>query len=205
MNKTKLPKVILVDWHQTLSFSQFWGHIKQKDKELFVRIETCLFNQNKNLINPWMRGQITSEQICKTVSSDLNLPFDYIYKEFIKSCKKMNLSGKNVVRVITNIRNKGVKFYIFTDNMDSFNRWTVPHMKLDTVFDGIVNSNTIGFLKNDIDNKGKNLFLSKILKQEEVKTSDIMLIDDNPNTINNFSKYGLICKLVTVKNNLEDI
>ncbi len=205
MIKNNLPKVILIDWHRTLSFSQFWEHINQTNKKLFMDLEKCLFEDSKELINPWMTGKFTSEEICMVISKKLNLPFTYVYKAFVKSCKNMNLYNKDILEKIKSIKNKGVKFYIFTDNMDSFDKWTVPYMKLDKTFNGVINSNKIGFLKNDVDKDGKNLFLNNILDREHVDVSNIMLIDDNPNTIKNFSKYGLDCRLVTLKNNLEKI
>lgn len=189
----KSPKIIFIDWNKTLSYSKFWGHLEKSDKTLFNRIQTCLFDKNKDLIDPWMIGKLSSEEICKRIANDLSLSFDQIYKEFIKSCRNMHFSSKNIPKIIKELRISGIKVYIATDNMDSFDRWTVPSMKLDRIFDGIINSNKIGVLKKTFDKKNQSSFITRILKQESIEPSESILIDDNQDILNLFSKYGMGC------------
>lgn len=49
MTKTK-PKVIFLDWYNTLSISKFWGHWENKDNphfEKFEKIQSSFFWKGK--------------------------------------------------------------------------------------------------------------------------------------------------------------
>lgn len=61
----KKPKVIFVDWNKTLSNS--------------------LFQHNRHLINQWMRGKYTSEDITRILSNDSGVPQEIILYELIES------------------------------------------------------------------------------------------------------------------------
>lgn len=203
MTKEQQPQAILVDWNRTLSFSRFWGHIKETDQELFNSIETQLFKDDKDLVDSWMRGGVTSERVIELVTLNLKLNFNDIFKEFVRSCENMEFSSSKIPQIIEMVKGHGIKTYIFTDNMDSFDRWTVPSMKLDEIFDGVINSYNVGGLKNDINEKGKNLFLEELGKRNLAVPQRLILFDDNPNTINTFKRMGVDSRLVTEKEGLE--
>ncbi len=202
MLKKHKIKLIFIDWNKTLSYSKFWGQLEKDEPIIFNRIQVSLFDKNEHLLDPWMVGKLSSEQICKHLATDLGLPFNHIYKEFVKSCKNMEFSNNEIPNKIELIRNVGIKVYIATDNMDSFDRWTVPAMGLDKLFDGIINSNKIGLLKNEFGINSKSLFIKDVLEKELINPTEAILIDDNQNTLNLFSKHGLTCIKVDEDNSL---
>lgn len=212
MPKTKRPKIVFIDWSGTLSKSKFWGHLEQsskRDRELFLLLENSLFKRNTNLINPWMKAGMTTEEVNTIIAKDISVHFDKIHKEFIKSCELMKFVSESIPYLIKKIRKSGTKVYIATNNMDSFNKWTIPAMKLLDIFDGVVNSFTTKALKHDFDDSGKSLFFDDVLSCENVSPEDTILIDDSEDKGGLLTNYGInyirITRQETLESNLEEI
>lgn len=106
-----------------------------------------------------MRGEQTSEQIVHQIAKVADLNKEELISEFIESCKSMKLVSDRIFEITKQLQSQGVKVVVATDNMDSFTRWTIPALKLETMFDNILNSYDLGVLKGDFDDKGESLFL----------------------------------------------
>lgn len=190
----KKYKVIFLDWNGTLSSSKFWGHLENEgypNSYLFPIIENSLFGNLRHLINPWMRGIKTSEEIINEISADSKLDYDLIFREFVIGCKKMKLVSHEVEKMINFFRKKGIKMIIATDNMDSFSRWTVPSLKLKNLFDNILDSFTLKNLKNDFANDGESMFFRKFMSKNKIKKGESIIIDDSEDKENRIQNYGI--------------
>ena len=77
------------------------------------------------------------------------------------------------------IRENGIKVVLATDNMDTFERWTVPALELEPLFDGILTSVYCGALKSEIQGD-YSPFFDHYLKQNRVRPTEAILIDDSP-------------------------
>lgn len=150
-----------------------------------------------------MRGKYTSEQIFHDLSKEIDIDFNIIFEEFVKSCRSMKLISPNLLDLIKKLKVAGIKLYLATDNMDSFERWVVPELKLDKIFDGILNSYNLKVLKMDVDEFGNSLFFKDILKQENVKSSETVLFDDSEDKDNRLANYGIRYSRINDKNTLE--
>lgn len=128
-----------------------------------------------------MRGKITSEEVIADVCQHSGLDYQFVFSEFIHSCKAMKLVSKEIESLILKIRAKGIKVAIATNNTDSFSRWTVPSLGLDTIFDDIINSFDVRGLKWDVDDKGQSVFFAHFLQKYSIAPGESILIDDNAN------------------------
>lgn len=194
MTKTKKSKIVFIDWSGTLSKSKFWGHLEKsskEDQELFKLVEDNLFKTNIGLIKPWMKAELTSEDVNKKIAEEIKIDFDKVHKEFIKGCELMEFVTPKIPSLIKKLRKSGTKVYIASNNMDSFDRWTIPAMKLEELFDGIINSFAIKALKHDFDESGKSLFFDEILNIEGVKPHETVLIDDSEDKGSLLTNYGI--------------
>lgn len=192
--KMKNYKIVFIDWNDTLSKSKFWGHLEdstEKDKEMFTKIEDALFCQLRHLIKPWMRGEVNSEDIINEISARTGYPYKDVFDEFIKGCQTMNYVSEEVLPLIQNLKHKGVKVIIATDNMDSFHRWTVPALKLNEIFDGILDSYTLRALKNDFNEMNKSLFFDDFFKDSGFRPGESVLIDDSEDKDGKIQSYGI--------------
>lgn len=198
-------KLVFLDWNRTLSNSKFWDHLESGSKEeskLFSKIENCLFIKNAHLINPWMKGEFTSKEVVAAVSSDLNINYEFVFKQFVNSCEIMQFVSSQIPQLIKSIQGKGMKVYIATHNIDSFNRWTVPAMRLDKLFDGIINSYSVKAFKHDFDSQGKSLFFNDVITKEGVKPSEVYWIDDSEDKNKLLTSYGINYKRTNKENNV---
>jgi FMN phosphatase YigB (HAD superfamily) len=171
-------KVIFIDWDGTLSRSRFWQHWLDEDPESYNKIQQVLFAGNAKIVQDWMRGSVSSEQVVNEVARRSGLDYHYLMSALIKSCKSMTLAHPKVLDSIKAKRDKKVKVIIATDNMDTFNRWTVPALNLEEHFDGILNSINMGALKEEFDEDGTNPFFRLYLNQNSLRPDQFLLIDD---------------------------
>lgn len=185
-------KIIFVDWNGTLSTSKFFGHLDKESPDLYTKIQHALFQGGKleHLLDPWMVGDFNAEFVIKHLAKYINVSSEHLFQEFTKSCQNMFIYPE-VLKMINKIRNKNVKVAIATDNMDSFNRWTVPALKLADHFDGILNSYDLKAKKKDFDKNGESLFFGKFLRENDLKPEETVIIDDSEDKDSKLSKYGI--------------
>lgn len=163
-------KIIFLDWHKTLSNSFFWsGNQKYSD---------AFFNNNRDLINPWMRGEYTAEDVCKILSDQNNFDFDDVYRSLQESCQKMIFVSEEIPGLIKGIRAKGIKVVVATDNMDTFSRFTIPTLGLKNIFDDFLISYDLKVLKNDVGEKSIPFF-DDYLSKNSLEYNDCILLDDS--------------------------
>ena len=192
---TNKYKVIFLDWSGTLSKSKFWGHLQSsndRDLSLFNKMEEALFSQSKELLNPWMRGEYRSEDICEVVAEKTGVAYKLVFDEFVKGCKLMEICSLEVPKLLQSIKETGAMIVIATDNMDSFKRWTWPMLqeKYTNLFDGVLSSSELKVMKEDTTNDA-NLFFDKYLKDNGLSYRECLLIDDSPDKKGIFSQIGL--------------
>ena len=196
---TAKPKIVFLDWNGTISGSKFWGHLEVDSHprhDLFTKIQDILFGEQRKNLEPWMRGQTNAEDIVRQLSQRINLPYELIFDELIKSCRTMEFSTTRLVELVKQIQNMGIKVVIATDNMDTFVRWTIPALGLRDIFDDILDSYTLKVLKRDFDQTGKNLFFSDYLNKNHIQFSECVLVDDSEDKNNLISNTGIIYRRI---------
>lgn len=205
-----MKKVIFIDWNKTLSFDLFWGHLRDtshSNHHYLKPIEKWLFIDNRNLINPWMRGDIILDEIAGRMGRDTGILPEVIVKELRHSCETMQFCIPDAERLIHNIQNKGILVVIATDNMDTFTRFTVPALNLESIFDDILNSHVIKHLKDEVSPKDSIVFFDSFLEKHNLNYSDAVLLDDSPDSSGKYKRLGferiLIDKPETLQKTLE--
>ena len=191
-HKIKLPKVIFIDWYKTLSNDLFWSHLTSKNnpyRQYHHKITQYLFVKNKTIINPWMRGEYTSEDISQKISQAIKLDKKIILHELALSCKNMSFVSPQIPKLIKSIQQRGTKVVIATDNMDTFRSYTIPGMNLANIFDDFLISCELKCLKNDFKGK-KILFFDNFLKSNQLSFSDVVLLDDWLDKTGTYDKLG---------------
>ncbi|MBU1199942.1 hypothetical protein KJ953_00230 [Patescibacteria group bacterium] len=190
----KKYKVIFLDWNGTISGSKFWGHLEDEthpNNHLFQKTESALFGELRHLLKPWMRGEATSEDVIAQISERASLEYDTVLNEFIESCKSMKLATDKLYDLTKKLQQAGTKVVIATDNMDSFPRWTVPTMKLNEIFDDVLDSHTLKAMKGDFDDNGNNLFFHDYLTRHAIKPGESTLIDDSEDKEGRIGNMGI--------------
>jgi FMN phosphatase YigB (HAD superfamily) len=196
-------KVIFIDWDGTLSGSRFWEHWLDEDPDSYNKIQQDLFIGNGGMVQDWMRGYIAAEQVVSEVAQRTGLDYQYLLHGLEESCKSMVLTHSNILDLIKAKRDQGLKVVVATDNMDTFHRWTVPAMKLEHHFDGILTSVEAGALKEDMAEDGSSLFFHHYLNQNAIEPGQSLLIDDR-DMGQVASKLGMNFTQVTPSFNLSD-
>lgn len=188
-------KVVFVDWHKTLCSCSFFHHLEKKDASLFDKLDHRLFEEMpmENFIE-WMRGNITKKDIVARLA-DARLPVSKVSALLKQGCETMFLDRKDYLKWIKKIRKKGKKVIIATDNVDTFDEYTVPALKLTRYFDDILSSYRLGKLKKDVEG-GRLLFFDDFLKKNGIKYEEAMLIDDDEKTIKLCRHLGMQGKVV---------
>ena len=153
--------------------------MEEKNKAIYEKINKTLFSENIQLIRDWMLWKYTSQDICKFISKELNINYEYIYNTLINDCKNIDLSLE-----IKDILEKLKKYYniiLVTDNMDCFTKFTTKkNQDYFDVFDSIFNSAKEWYFKVDS-------YLNYIKKYDS-KIELSYLIDDSIWNCEKFSK-----------------
>lgn len=180
--------ILFCDFDGVLCYDRYWRSVPV-DK--WKAIQELLFLNDTSLVNDWMRGKYTSEEINQFVSEKIDMPFNELWNIFINDCKNMKVSLKALEKLYQ-LRSKYTVILI-TGNMDSFTRFTHPELMLDNYFDYISNSYYEGMHKSD--NNGE-LFL-KYASKYNVVIENCLLFDDSIKNGDIFSNLGGTAYLVT--------
>ena len=177
-------KIIFVDWDGTLSSSKFWHNLRNTNDNFAKKVDN-FFSFEKQIVNSWMSGLLTSEYINKLISGISGISEHVLWMELILSCENMEIRS-NTVDLIQKVRLDNFVILV-TGNMDCFTRFTVPALKLKDKFDLIVNSADVGYLKTDYNGK---IFIDCLKKFGIDNIKQAYLIEDSLNTCNTFIELG---------------
>lgn len=194
-------KVVFVDWHKTLCSRVFFQFIKRRNKKLFDKLEHRLFEEMPlTKFIDWMKGNLSKEDILKEICQD-DLNVQEISKLLQSSCEKMKFDRPDYKKWIKRLREKGKKVVIATDNVDVFEEFTVPALKLNKYFDEILCSSTLKCLKHD--KKGKKLaFFDDFLTKNNIKYEEAILLDDDEELIRFVKKFGMQGRVISSPENM---
>lgn len=196
----KSPKVIFLDWNKTLSYSRFWSQLANQNhpyNRYRGLITQWVFEKNIDLVNNWMRGKFTSEDVCKKIEEIAGIDSKIIFEALAESCANMELCSPEIPDLISRIKAKGIKTIIATDNMDTFRKFTIEGMGLDKIFDDFLVSYDLKLFKYDVDGD-KIPFFDDFLKRNGLKYSEVILIDDSDDPTGVYKKVGF--KIDLIKN-----
>lgn len=179
-------KVIFIDWNGTLSDSRFWDRWSEVSDEFkrYERIQEVLFSseEGRRIIRDWMRGVRSAENVLRYLHEMTGIPMVELESELRYSSEHMKIADPSVINKIQTLRAGGAKVVIATDNMDIFRLWTVPALKLDGLFDGILTSDSAGALKTELNGDGLSPFFRQYLTENSLQAGDSVIIDDSEDT-----------------------
>ena len=171
-------KTIFLDWNGTICNNVFWQQLDNNStKEIFEKIKKCLFIDNGNLIDPWMKNQLSMNDIIDITSNETKINKQFLKEQLIFSSENMNFINPEIPNIIKLIQEKGIKVVLASDNMDVF-RNTISKLKLDLLFDDLLLSNEIGFLKTEWTGN-TSLFFKNYIKRKNLNPNECILIDDS--------------------------
>ncbi|GCE30555.1 hypothetical protein KDA_60390 [Dictyobacter alpinus] len=177
-------KCVFLDWAFTLSNSLFWNHLDDPENPhypTFQAIQATLFGKNSSFsqMTDWMRGELSSEDVIAFICQQ-NPTFDpqLLLQELALSCSQMQFVSAEIPAYVHQLQTMGIKVVVATDNMDTFSRWTVPALKLQNIFDDVLNSYKLKGLKMDKTADGKSVFFGDYLQTHQIGYGESVLIDD---------------------------
>lgn len=173
----KQYKVIFIDWDGTLSNSRFWQRWIGTSE--YDRIQQVLFGEDTEHTRLWMTGFMTYNQVLRHVESNTGIAYEELASELEYSARHMKYIDGTTIDLIQKLRKNGIKVVIATDNMETFRLWTVPELKLENLFDGILTSDTRGALKTEYSDNGTSKFFSHYLTQSDIHAGESVLIDNS--------------------------
>lgn len=183
-------KTIFLDWNGTICNNVFWEQLNNSTtKEIFDKITKCLFIKHNHLINSWMKNILSMNDIIDIVSRETNIDKYFLKEQLIISSLGMNYVDLNIPNIIKLIQIKGIKVVLASDNMDVF-KYTITNLKMDLLFDDLLLSNEIGFLKSDL-NDSKSLFFENYINKNNLKYNECILIDDSKELTNLCKQIGM--------------
>jgi HAD superfamily hydrolase (TIGR01509 family) len=193
---TSLPiwtSCVFVDWHGVLSEEVFWKSILTNEThELNRSLERAvrdLFGANEGLVENWMRGSVSMEQVVARLDVSLNRRYraDFLVRRLMADCRQMQPRSELLEPLRQRDANDRVLRTLATDNMDCFfsgaeRLWKSP----DRVFDGALCSSELGVLKAEDPQR----FFGQWLEDHGLEPADALLVDDSAENCRAFERWG---------------
>lgn len=180
-------QVILFDFDGVLCRGKFYEKTLLPDyAQVYDWIQNNIFGAgSKELVKSWMRNQIDTVSINRLISENTGIEFGKLSGLFKESVRQMELE-KEILELARDVKLAGKKIAIVTDNMQVFSQITVPHNKLDSLFEVIINSADHGCLKKDLNGELFDVALAAL----KTESKNCFLIDDSATNIEKFRKKG---------------
>lgn len=180
-------KLLFIDFYQTLSANRFWEHLDKKTSETICE---RLFLKNNHLVNPWMRGTISTLEVLEKISCEI-FSVSFLFHELERSCTCMRFFTPEIPELLGKIKQEtNLQLVLATDNMPVFRDFVIPSLKLDDYFDDYLISCELGVLKDDRSNH-ELPFFSPFLKEKNIPLHECILFDDSQNTIQRVMRQGM--------------
>lgn len=173
-----MKKTLLVDFDGVISNGKFYDSKVLGRNELSQTVQRYLFAPDQDaLIQDWMRGVRTYQEVHEQVSAALDIPLHEL-DTFLEQSVKEFVFNHSLLDYIDTLRRTGWKVYLYTDNMDIFDKLTVPYHGLQEYFDAIYSSSAYGCLKFE------DPTLFSLLKQEQgISHQQVYLVDDKVHSL----------------------
>lgn len=194
-------KIVFVDWYKTLSSSKFFVNKKDPQPELCKICRHRTFVENEPLLVPWKSGKIFKQDILNAISRNRK-EYDAFYSLLKASCENMEFDSDAFLPKIERLRSKGVKVVVATDNFDVFCDYSVPSLRLHELFDDVVSSHQVGYVKSDVRN-GRLKFFEDTLKKYRLGYENAVMLDDQLEVVNACNQNGLSAMRIERPQDLE--
>jgi hypothetical protein len=141
--------VIFVDWHGVLSSAPFWHTILWNEQHPYhreIQHRTGELFSDRQLIDAWMRGRITTAQVLEQVQVQLDRRAgeDFLARRLLTDCRATPLADE-LTRTLYLLRSRA-EVVIATDNADCFVEAARDRRDL-RFADGLLSSSDLGVLK----------------------------------------------------------
>ena len=180
-----------MDFFGVISYDLFWASLQNSEHPLhpfFDPIEDLLFRgatKAEGLVDEWMSGKYTSEHILQIIAERTGAPYQAILDVFCEDCQRLDIS-RPILQGVQALRENWYCI-LRTDNMDSFDRFTLPaNPHLAEAFDEVHNSHTLRQLKEA---DGGKYFVTTA-SGLGVGMGHCVLIDDSASTCKLFERLG---------------
>lgn len=188
-----MKPTLFIDFDGTLCHDKFWSSL---DPILLEKVQQILFSDDKTVVSDWMKGIYTSEDINKKLADKLGVEYNLLWDGFVKDCQNMKV-GDVVLELLQRLRSTHT-IVLITDNMDCFDRFTVPSLKLDEYFDTIINSFNERATKNENDGQ----LFREVINRLGLSPDNCVLMDNSELSCSVFKKLGGTSYLVTKERHL---
>jgi FMN phosphatase YigB (HAD superfamily) len=136
--KPQKIKCIVFDFGFTLSPDHYFNIAPADFPQWHEVIQNHIF-ANPFIIDPWMRGELTSRDIAAILTQYIPMDANAILASMEKGCEQLEFNPA-VWEFAAAQKNAGRKTALVTDNMDVFTQVVVPAHHLERLFDVIINS-----------------------------------------------------------------
>lgn len=185
-------RTLFIDWNRTLSFGRFWGPAAERNPVLFQLLEKRLFQDNRPLLEDWMRGRLSYETVC-TRMADADLSADTVDQAFREGFDALFIAPA-IQTTLKTLRRTGLPIWVATNHMDVFGRFIYP--RFSHLFDGYLCSADIGFFKEELSVNDRPLFFNSFFKKTGIMPEQTALIDNTSKVTNACARCGMHTYLI---------
>ncbi|CAN5607524.1 hypothetical protein BH11ARM2_BH11ARM2_19440 [soil metagenome] len=188
-------KAVFLDWYGTLSTSHFLGHWAREGhpqrgaykglQEWWHAPESQIF------LDGWLRGRYDAEGFIDEIAGHLGLSREFVASELEESYRQWTLLEPETKSLLAELRRRGVRVVLATDNVDACIRWAIPALGLQDSFDDVLSSHEIHLFKGEVDSAGRSGFFLPYLEKHGIGPGESALIDDSIGLAETVERTGI--------------
>ena len=180
-------QAVIFDFDGVLCHDRFYATLRDTHPCVYDFIQTRVFDKGSDVADRWMRGEISSDDVNRMISSCTGIDLRFLTRVFVEDVKRMRID-RRLIGLAASLRARGIGVGLVTDNMDVFSQVTVPHNRLAEVFSVIVNSSDYRQTKDENGGALFDVAIERIGRGTTIQRS--LLIDDSRSTVQAFVARG---------------
>jgi FMN phosphatase YigB (HAD superfamily) len=174
----------IFDWGGTLSSDLYFRNPPMGTSNWNEILENDIFSASKPIFDNWMIGKISVKDIANILSLKTGLDATALVKTMENGCKGLNVNTA-VWKFAEYLKIAGKTTVLVTCNIDLFSSIIVPDLKLNSLFDLIVNSYDYQEIRKDI-------LCRKVFEHlgNKYGYQETIFVEDNSKNVKTFSALG---------------
>jgi len=137
-NKVVRYEAVFWDFDGVWSRGRFYTSLAKIHPKAHAFVETGIWGPcGGSRVDQWMRAERTMDDINRLIAQETGIDFDLLTRTFLEDVAHMEIEMRHIP-IVLELKRRGIKVGMVTNNMDVFDRITRPRLDLDGLFDGVV-------------------------------------------------------------------
>ena len=91
-----MKPILFIDFDGTIAHDKYWRSLPDKE---FQEVQKLLFQDNREVVNDWMRGKYSAEEINRFIANKTQIEYKKLWDIFVKDCESVGVSKSTLKKI----------------------------------------------------------------------------------------------------------